>query len=370
VTAPTRQIGGWVSGMRRSVDREIPNALVKLDCNLELNPALNGWSNAAPAIVDGVYCLHKTWSESTDISFALGLQSWYEPGKPYKITFQQRGSAQVADSFAVAYQHDCAAWTALEAVVRDSVLIANPAGIMADWGSEDDFYLKNVRIRRMTNAELAEHGDRLFAHFGVEARAWTDPSRLELIPHTMDKLRHGGSLKLLLMGDSWINDTAGHTPFEAWLMRSYPECDITLACAAIGGTGVAGWNNQANVDAAIIPHAPDTILVGGISSWKDTGWDSIDDWNGLISKLKTGCPGAEIIVASSANGKAGTSAAAESIASTNHVAFYDAAQATIDFVADAGTTVAALSDDGVHLDKPYNCQLLGRALWKWLGGGA
>ena len=60
--------------------------------------------------------------------------------------------------------------------------------------------------------------------------------RFANIPKTMDKLRGGGELRVVLLGDSIMGNTSSSS-FEQLLMRDYPKCKITKIASLRGSTG-------------------------------------------------------------------------------------------------------------------------------------
>ena len=60
--------------------------------------------------------------------------------------------------------------------------------------------------------------------------------RFANIPKTMDKLRNGGELRMVLLGDSIMGNTSG-SQFELLLMRDYPGCKIVKIASLRSSTG-------------------------------------------------------------------------------------------------------------------------------------
>jgi hypothetical protein len=60
-------------------------------------------------------------------------------------------------------------------------------------------------------------------------------SRLQRLPETMKRLRDGGTLRIVMLGDSIINDTA-RSCWHELLKEHYPKCRTVRVVSVRGGT--------------------------------------------------------------------------------------------------------------------------------------
>ncbi|MBV8878396.1 MAG: SGNH/GDSL hydrolase family protein [Planctomycetaceae bacterium] len=94
------------------------------------------------------------------------------------------------------------------------------------------------------------------------------PDRGTLLPETMKRLREGPSLRIVMLGDSIIQDTAS-SKFELLLERMYPKCKVEKIVSARGSTGCWWYKQENRVQAWVLDHRPDLLMIGGISQNND-----------------------------------------------------------------------------------------------------
>ncbi|MDY0171029.1 MAG: SGNH/GDSL hydrolase family protein, partial [Thermoguttaceae bacterium] len=102
-------------------------------------------------------------------------------------------------------------------------------------------------------------------------------------------LAEGGSLHLLAMGDSIVNDTM-RSGWVAKLREAYPKAAIRGTVYVRGGGGCQHYREEQRVAKHVVPRKPDLVLIGGISQ-RDIG--SIDE---VIRQLREALPEVEILL--------------------------------------------------------------------------
>jgi hypothetical protein len=318
-----------------------------------------GWSNVSSSSPgnSSSRCLSKTSVESPVIRY-YGSLSGYAFGKPYRRSWWQKTTGE---------------WGAQSDVARSLYYLPEHLILInKTWAAtEDPLFIDLFRVRQMPNSEYALYCDDLVATHcgGIDARPFTDDSRLALLPNTMAKLRGGGTLRLMRLGDSY-SGLQSFYPWESQLMRTYPQCEIIPSVAAIGSTGMDwplneatgkyGWDDQARIDALVIPYAPEFIVLSNKSStWGRTPEqmsvaDSKAHWASVISMLRTSLPGVELLVCSRGDGQEDTGAYAQEVAAANDCAYFDESATLNNYATDMGLTVYDLvspdhGGDGIHL---------------------
>ena len=88
------------------------------------------------------------------------------------------------------------------------------------------------------------------------------------IPRTMKKLRDGGELRMVLLGDSIMGNTSASS-FELLLMRNYPKCKIVKIASLRSYTGCTYYRDDNRVQDYVLRHNPDVLVIGGISNGGD-----------------------------------------------------------------------------------------------------
>jgi lysophospholipase L1-like esterase len=116
-----------------------------------------------------------------------------------------------------------------------------------------------------------ERLDGLYA--AMDPLRYTPPAeRWQRIPRTMQRLRQGGTLKIVLLGDSIMNQTC-HSGFGLLLQRRYPKVKIESVASVRGSTGCWWYKEENRVQEYVLKHHPDLLMIGGISQRNDV--DSI-----------------------------------------------------------------------------------------------
>ena len=98
----------------------------------------------------------------------------------------------------------------------------------------------------------------------------TDPpaDRWTLLPRTLKCLRSGPTLRVVMLGDSIINDTA-RSSWPLLLGAHWPKCTVRLVTSVRGSTGCWHYKAPGRVRTYVLDHAPDLVIIGGISQRGD-----------------------------------------------------------------------------------------------------
>ena len=89
---------------------------------------------------------------------------------------------------------------------------------------------------------------------------------------TRKRLRDGGTLRIVMLGDSIMGDTSS-SRFDLLLGRMYPKCKIEKITSLRGATGCWYYKLDNHVEEYVLRHKPDLLMIGGISQREDV--DSI-----------------------------------------------------------------------------------------------
>ena len=160
--------------------------------------------------------------------------------------------------------------------------------------SETGVDVRDVRFEAVTVEDAAGWCDRLYAtlpqvQVGDCSHDW------EKLPRAAGLIRSGRSLKVVLLGDSIVNDTyCGNV--TALVQRRFPNVDFVLSVR--GSTGCWYYRDPKHFEEYVLAHKPDLVLVGGISNGKDDADFSTaeDDLVAVIELAKNA--GVEIAVMS------------------------------------------------------------------------
>ena len=224
------------------------------------------------------------------------------------------------------------------------------------------------------------------------AAAWTDDvaSRVPLVdiepaadrwkhlPRTMARLRDGGRLRIVMLGDSICNDTS-NSLYETLLQRTYPRCAVEVVTSVQGGKGCWYYRDEGRVQEYVLAYEPDLLVIAGISHRFDSA--AIHDVIRQVKK-KSGC---EILVLTGGVTPNRTIVDAHlferplsqgledielftgrlrQVCREEQAEFLDIRSLWDDHVARAGIDYATISRDPIHASREGK-QIMGRLLWRY-----
>ena len=110
---------------------------------------------------------------------------------------------------------------------------------------------------------------------------YTPPAdRWRNLDRTVERLREGGRLKIVMLGDSIVGDTSS-SQFDLLLGRKYPKCKIEKVTSVRGSTGCWWYKLDNHVEEYVLRHKPDLVMIGGISQHED-----IDSIRAVIQQVR------------------------------------------------------------------------------------
>jgi len=126
-------------------------------------------------------------------------------------------------------------------------------------------FIDDVTVTAADAAEVLRFADRVYrtvppVNCAVEADRWKHLSG------TMERLRGGKELRLLLLGDSIANDLS-NSQFHLLIQRMYPRSRVTLLRSILGNTGCPVYQHR--VKEFVTDKDPDLVVIAGISHGGD-----------------------------------------------------------------------------------------------------
>ena len=116
------------------------------------------------------------------------------------------------------------------------------------------------------------------------------------LARTRTRLREGGELRIVMLGDSIVNDTSS-SRYELLLERMYPKCRIVKITSVRGSTGCWWYKEENRVEEWVLRHRPDLLMIGGISQRDDT--ESIRE---VLRQVRARAPEVEVLLMTGAFG--------------------------------------------------------------------
>ena len=136
-------------------------------------------------------------------------------------------------------------------------------------GAAQTAYLRQVRITPAQDPdEILRWQDSIYR--SVPPLNYQPPAnRWEHLPRTMTALRRGGTVRVVMLGNSIINDT-GNSGWELPVEAQYPGANLEVITSVRGGTGCTYYQHHNRVDTFVVQYQPDLLMIGGISNHNDT----------------------------------------------------------------------------------------------------
>lgn len=202
------------------------------------------------------------------------------------------------------------------------------------------------------------------------------PDRFRYIPKTMKKLREGGTLRMVLLGDSIMGNTAA-SEFDLLLMRKFPSCKIRKIPSLRSSTGCNWYEKENRVESYVLRHHPDLLMIGGISNG-----GSAEPVRSVIRQVRAKQPDVEVLLITPVFGsltrddhiinftakidpnKKSFRRGMRQVAAEEHCAFFDMTAPWWLYIQSTGKTPGWFMADAVH-GNGRGCQIIGRLLEQW-----
>ena len=132
--------------------------------------------------------------------------------------------------------------------------------------ADDGYIIKN-------NQRTLKQIDGTYSHMQPVSYS-PPPKHWKKLPRTKKLLTDGGTLRIVMLGDSIINDTS-RSCWNLLIDKRYPKCKIEKTTSVRGSTGCWWYRKPGRVKKFVLDHEPSLVMIGGISHRGDI--DSIRD---------------------------------------------------------------------------------------------
>ena len=249
-----------------------------LDDDFRRDPLGTGWVRGAPApqTFDGA------WADAGDGGRCLVVRQgfWQSPAVPveplayYRVRFRSKtpdkgywsvvffdaaGGEVVADAYDTVFPSDD--WQEGGACVRAHALAARV--VVRFHPIEQPLAVRDVRVEAVSPEAVAAWADGLAADL-PPVRYAPPEARWRRLAETRRRLADGGTLRIVMLGDSICNDTS-NSLFEVLLRRACPKARIEVIASVRGGTGCPYYKDESRVAEYVLRLRPDLVVIAGIS---------------------------------------------------------------------------------------------------------
>lgn len=150
------------------------------------------------------------------------------------------------------------------------------------WPVEEEYFLFSSPTRSLAQIKAIQEA--------MPPGSFTSPTNdWKHLQRTRKILTEGGSLHIMAVGDSIVNDGM-RSGWVAKLQEAYPKAKITATIYVRGGGGCQHYKEEGRVKKYILPAKPDLVYIGGISQ-KD-----IKSIRQVITEIRTGLPDVEFLL--------------------------------------------------------------------------
>ncbi len=194
---------------------------------------------------------------------------------------------------------------------------------------------------------------------------------------TRDKLKKGGDLHILGLGDSIINDIM-RSGWIAKLREKYPKANIKATVYVRGGGGNRHYRQDGRIQKYLLPLKPDLVFIGGISQQQD--FEGMKD---VIDQIRAELPETEFLLATGAfgtvdprdpialaeaqhSGSSPYGAALRELARKENAAYLDMTTPWAEYIRSSGLHPHLFYRDRVHANE-YGEQILSKIMLAFFG---
>jgi len=150
----------------------------------------------------------------------------------------------------------------------------------------------DVSVRPVDRKSVGEWADELYATMPplkYEAPA----GRWKHLPQTKKRLEEGGRLRVVMLGDSNVNDIYSSC-YDVLVERAFPKATLDVVPSVLGSKGCWYYKEKGRVKKYVLDYRPDLVIIGGISNR-----DDIESIRSVVRQVRA-ASGAEIILMSGA----------------------------------------------------------------------
>jgi hypothetical protein len=132
------------------------------------------------------------------------------------------------------------------------------------------FYVDDVSVQAVSREAALAWANEVYSRIPpVPPRSARDPAPvLQHLDRTRARLRRGGTLRVVMLGDSIINDV-GSSPWDLLVERQYPGARVEVVTSVSGSKGCWYYQEENRVQSYVLDYQPDLLIIGGLSQRGD-----------------------------------------------------------------------------------------------------
>ncbi|MCF7837836.1 MAG: SGNH/GDSL hydrolase family protein [Candidatus Marinimicrobia bacterium] len=195
--------------------------------------------------------------------YTLVFESQAAAGGYYAIFYQDADGQEIVSDVYGSVEPS-AAWRANEVCFRGR---EGAVTFTLNFISHQPVAIRNLAVVPVDGVAVAAWADRLYATL-PPLQDTTAASPWALLPATRARLTSGAPVRVVMLGDSIVNDT-NNGLWEALVMRLYPRANLQVIPSVRGATGCWYYQDPEVFQNYVVNQGPDLLLIGGISHRQD-----------------------------------------------------------------------------------------------------
>jgi len=262
---------------KKSPDQANTKRKLLLSEDFQKNPLQEGWTYEPPKKGKAK---KNSWHKTGYIQSAPQRAKWFGPKLPvtpfsyYKLAFKSQGESKgywatffytesgtfiTADVYGSVYRSD--RWRSNVTMVRAR---EHASSVTPNFqGRKGLIKIDDVQIASVSSQSVLKWADQLYQKLPpLEYKP--EPNRWRHIPKTIKRLKTGAPMRIVMLGDSIINDTS-NSNYEVLVRRMYPKANFVVITSVRGGTGCGFYQKKEHFKGYVIDRKPDLLMIGGIS---------------------------------------------------------------------------------------------------------
>ncbi len=145
--------------------------------------------------------------------------------------------------------------------------------------------VRDIKMEQITPADAAVWCDELYASLPQKPYQVTEDA-FAFLPKTKAALNSGTPWRILMLGDSIVNDT-WCSNFQSLVLRDFPKANLEFMISVRGSTGACFYREPENFREYVGKFQPDLVLIGGISNYHlSAGQKPEDRVKNLVSLIR------------------------------------------------------------------------------------
>lgn len=151
----------------------------------------------------------------------------------------------------------------------------------------------DLTLERATWEEAVAYCDAEYAN--LPPLNFTAPAgSMDQLPRTLDALKTGKPWRIVLLGDSIMQDTF-HSQFHALVKKEFPASNLEWIISMRGSTGCWHYHSIENFKKYVMDKKPDLLIIGGISNYQSNAKPTGHEAMGIVGRAARDILGCEVL---------------------------------------------------------------------------